>query len=79
MTSDEAATVFDDFTQATRHTQQQYGGTGLGLSISRRMAKVMGGEIKLKSKQGSGSTFTVRLPAPLAESETSAESVDNPA
>jgi signal transduction histidine kinase/DNA-binding response OmpR family regulator len=55
--------VFDEFTQADESTTRQYGGTGLGLPISRRFCRMMGGDIKVESEQGRGSTFTIELPA----------------
>ncbi len=58
MTEQQISNLFQPFFQADTSTTREYGGTGLGLTISRRLAVMMGGDISVDSRPGSGSTFT---------------------
>ncbi|AFL72701.1 response regulator [Thiocystis violascens] len=66
------AEIFEAFSQADATITRQFGGTGLGLSISARLLELMGGQIRVESREGQGSAFHLTLP--LARIEPSASS-----
>ena len=70
---DKLEAIFEEFTQADDSTTRQYGGTGLGLAITRRFCEMMGGSVYAESEPGVGTTFHVRLPARVVDSEAEAQ------
>jgi len=64
--ADKQSELFDEFVQADNADNRKFGGSGLGLAISRRLARLLGGDIELRSTLGEGSCFTLHLPVPGA-------------
>ena len=67
MTEEQLKRLFQPFTQADASTTRKYGGTGLGLTITRRFCQMLGGDVTVESEPGKGSTFTIKLPAEVAD------------
>jgi signal transduction histidine kinase len=65
MTAEQLGRLFIEFSQAEADTSRKYGGTGLGLALSRRLARMLGGDVRVESTIGCGSTFTFVIPREL--------------
>jgi CheY-like chemotaxis protein/HPt (histidine-containing phosphotransfer) domain-containing protein len=64
--SERLKTIFEPFEQADATISRKYGGTGLGLAICKNMVEMQNGEMSVKSEEGKGSAFTIRVPYHLS-------------
>lgn len=78
MTEEQLANLFERFAQADASTTRRFGGSGLGLAITRSFCTMLGGAIRVESKYGEGTTFSIDLPAEAPQAATFA-SVDETA
>ena len=72
MTEAQQARLFQAFNQADNSTTRKYGGTGLGLVITRSFARMLGGDVTVRSRPGEGSSFTLLLPLSPAVADAEA-------
>ncbi|MCA9299036.1 MAG: response regulator, partial [Phycisphaerales bacterium] len=73
LTKEQCQRIFEPFEQADSGTTRRYGGTGLGLSITQRLARLMGGEVSVRSAESLGSCFRISIPAPVADETVAPE------
>ena len=73
LSAEDMRRLFSEFEQADAAQRRQQGGTGLGLAISKRLALAMGGDIRVASTPGRGSTFTADIVLGVAVSNDDAE------
>ena len=71
--------IFNSFTQEGRRKSESQKGTGLGMAISYMLMKQMHGDIRVESRLGSGSTFTIEFPAVITDEASSMEEAELPA
>ncbi|MGY6694812.1 MAG: PAS domain S-box protein [Roseinatronobacter sp.] len=68
MSPEQVERVFGEFEQADNSVTRRFGGTGLGLSIVHKLITLMGGQIEIASQPGQGTTITLHIPCPVADS-----------
>lgn len=69
--------IFNAYEQTDKSIARQYGGTGLGLSISYKLAKLLGGDLTLFSRYGSGSRFTLSIPIQKCKDESKPKALES--
>ena len=61
--------LFTPFRQADKSTTRKFGGTGLGLTITRKLCRLMGGDVNVRSVLGQGTVFTISVPVEVVEKQ----------
>ena len=75
ISEEKSKVIFEAFQQADGTISRKFGGTGLGLTISRSLARLLGGEIHLESREHKGSTFTLLLPVNIIDFRSPSDQV----
>lgn len=74
---DKTEAIFESFIQEDDSTTRQYGGTGLGLAICKQLIELFKGDIKVDSRKGTGTTFTIHLPLRKAKTMIKKQETEN--
>jgi PAS domain S-box-containing protein len=87
ITAEQQEKLFHSFEQADNSIARKFGGTGLGLAISKRIVEMMGGDIRLESEAGKGSSFMFTIKTEISadtseadnnvSGDTSGKAIDN--
>lgn len=67
--ADKMSLLFKPFSQVDSTLGRRFGGTGLGLLLVDRLVRLHGGQVRVTSTPGKGSTFTIELPSPVANDD----------
>ena len=70
LSSKDAKKIFEPFRQVESSYTKRYAGTGLGLAITKKQVELLSGRIRVRSKLGKGSEFSVMIPVQLERSDS---------